>query len=61
MAEPSKIADPIVSAKSNRGLLVIVASVLLIALISIAIAYRFILLTPPDILIMTTEQERGRP
>ena len=59
MAEQSKIAGRIISAISNRGLLVIVVSVVLIALISIALAYRFILPTPPDTLVMTTGTERG--
>ena len=59
MAKPSKIAGRIISAISNRGLLVIVVSVLLVALISIAIAYRFVLPTPPDTLIMTTGFEGG--
>ncbi len=59
MAEQSKIAGRIIFAISNRGLLVIVVSVVLIALISIALAYRFILPTPPDTLVMTTGTERA--
>ena len=59
MAKQPKIAGRIISAISNRGLLVIVASVLLITLIYITLAYRFILPTPPDTLVMTTGSERG--
>ena len=59
MAKQPKIAGRIISAISNRGLLVIIASVLLITLIYIALAYRFILPTPPDTLFMTTGSERG--
>jgi TRAP-type uncharacterized transport system substrate-binding protein len=59
MVKPPKIAGRKISAMSNRGLLVIVVSVLLIALIYIALAYRFILPTPPDTLVMATGTERG--
>jgi len=59
MAKQPKIAGRIISAISNRGLLVIIASVLLITLLYIALAYRFILPTPPDTLVMTTGFERG--
>jgi TRAP-type uncharacterized transport system substrate-binding protein len=59
MAKQPKIAGKMTSGMSNRGLLVIVASVLLIALIYIALAYRFLLPTPPDTLVMSTGTERG--
>jgi TRAP-type uncharacterized transport system substrate-binding protein len=59
MAKQPKTGRRIISGISNRGLLVITASALLIALISIARAYHFILPTPPDTLVMTTGFEGG--
>src|SRR5512137_1073638 len=44
---------------SRRGLLVIIALVLLIALISIAMLYHFVLPAPSDTIIMTTGSEGG--
>ena len=54
-----KIRHRIISAISNRGPMVIIGSILLIALIFIAIAYEFVLPTPPDTLVMTTGFEGG--
>lgn len=48
-----------VAAISRRGLLVMIVSVLLIALISIAIVNRFVLPAPPNTLVMTTGFEGG--
>jgi len=59
MVKQPKIAGKVTSGMSNRGLLAIVASVLLIALIYIALAYRFLLPTPPDTFVMSTGTERG--
>lgn len=56
MARKTKVGRRIISAISNRNLLLIIAPVLLIALIFIAIAYH---LTPPDNLVMTTGFEGG--
>ena len=56
MAKKPRMGRRIISAISNRSLLLIIAPVLLIALISIAIAYY---LTPPDNLVMTTGFEGG--
>jgi len=59
MVKQPKVVGRNISGMSSRGLLIVVASVLLIALIYIALAYRFILPTPPDTLVMTTGTERG--
>jgi len=56
MAKKARMPRRIISAISNRSLLLIIAPVLLIALIFIAMAYH---LTPPDSLIMTTGFEGG--
>lgn len=52
----TKIERRIISSISNRGLLVILASLLFVTLISITLAYYF---TPPDNLTMTTGFESG--
>ena len=59
MLKQPKVVGRNISGMSGRGLLIVIASVLLIALIYIALAYRFILPTPPDTLAMTTGTERG--
>ena len=59
MVKQPKVVGRNISGMSSRWLLIVVASVLLIALIYIALAYRFILPTPPDTLVMTTGTERG--
>jgi TRAP-type uncharacterized transport system substrate-binding protein len=56
MVQKTKIRGRIISSVSNRILLVIIASVLFVALISIIIAYHFM---PPDNLTMTTGSESG--
>jgi hypothetical protein len=56
MVEKTRMRQTIISAISNRSLLLIIAPVLLIALISITVAYH---LTPPDSLVMTTGVEGG--
>lgn len=56
MFQKTEIRPRIISSLSNRGLLIILASVLLVTLISIIIAHQF---ASPDQLIMTTGFERG--
>jgi len=56
MASKTSREGRIVSAVSNRSLLIIMGPVLFIALISIVVAYP---LTPPDHLVMTTGFEGG--
>ena len=56
VVQKTKIRRRIISSISNHGLLVILASVLFVALISIIIAYHF---KAPDNLIMTTGFESG--
>ena len=56
MAKKTRRGRGIISAISNRSLLVIIGPVLAIALVSIAMAYH---LTPPDNLVMTTGFEGG--
>jgi TRAP-type uncharacterized transport system substrate-binding protein len=56
MAQKTESRPRIISSISNRGLLIILASVLLIGLISIIITHQF---ASPDQLIMTTGFERG--
>jgi TRAP-type uncharacterized transport system substrate-binding protein len=56
MPEEPKMRQKFIPGTSNRRLLVIIATVLLTAIISIGIAYH---LTPPDTLTMSTGFERG--
>jgi len=56
MVQKTKIRSTIISSISNHGLLVILVSILLAALISLIIAYHF---KSPDNLIMTTGFENG--